>query len=143
MFKEFKTFIARGNVIDLAIAVVIGAAFGKIVTSLVEGIVMPPIGLVLGKVDFTSLFFVLDTTKGVPVSTTIVDLSRAACSGSASSPVRRASSRSDAVPTTVTGSANTTPPRGAAARRTPRPSQSERSAACGPSVSSRSTGRPQ
>ena len=68
MFKEFREFIARGNVIDLAVAVVIGAAFGKIITSLVEGIVMPPIGLILGKVDFASRFYVLDTTKGVPVS---------------------------------------------------------------------------
>jgi large conductance mechanosensitive channel len=68
MFKEFREFIARGNVIDLAVAVVIGAAFGKIVTSLVEGVVMPPIGLILGKVDFASLFYVLDSSKGVPVS---------------------------------------------------------------------------
>ena len=66
--KEFRDFIARGNVIDLAVAVVIGAAFGKIVTSLVEGVVMPPIGLILGKVDFTSLFYVLDSSKGVPAS---------------------------------------------------------------------------
>ncbi len=56
MWQEFKTFIARGNVIDLAVAVVIGAAFGKIVTALVEGIIMPPIGLILAKVDFSSLF---------------------------------------------------------------------------------------
>ncbi len=68
MWKEFKEFIARGNVMDLAIAVVIGAAFGKIVTSLVEGILMPPIGLLLGKIDFSSLFFVLDSSKGVPAS---------------------------------------------------------------------------
>ena len=68
MFKEFKTFIARGNVMDLAIAVIIGAAFGKIVTSLVEGVLMPPLGLALGKVDFSSLFYVLDSTKGVPAS---------------------------------------------------------------------------
>ena len=68
MFKEFKEFIARGNVIDLAVAVVIGAAFTKIVTSLVEGVIMPPIGLLLGKVDFSSLFVVLDSSKGVPVS---------------------------------------------------------------------------
>lgn len=68
MFKEFREFIARGNVIDLAVAVVIGAAFGKIVTTLVEGVVMPPIGLILGKVDFASLFYVLDSTKGVPKS---------------------------------------------------------------------------
>ncbi len=56
MFKEFRDFIARGNVIDLAVAVIIGAAFGKIVTSLVEGIIMPPIGMLLGNVDFTNLF---------------------------------------------------------------------------------------
>ena len=68
MLKEFKEFIARGNVIDLAIAVVIGVAFGKIITSLVEGIIMPPIGLLLGKVDFASLFVVLDHTKGTPAS---------------------------------------------------------------------------
>src|SRR5687767_1101898 len=51
MWKEFKEFIAKGNVIDLAVGVVIGAAFGKIVTSLVEGLIMPPIGMLLGKVD--------------------------------------------------------------------------------------------
>ncbi len=68
MLKEFKEFIARGNVIDLAAAVVIGVAFGKIVTSFVDGIIMPPVGLLLGKVDFSSLFFVLDHAKGQPVS---------------------------------------------------------------------------
>ena len=57
MLREFKEFIARGNVLDLAVAVVIGAAFGKIITSLVEGVIMPPIGLALGKVDFSNLFF--------------------------------------------------------------------------------------
>ncbi len=56
MFKEFKEFIARGNVIDLAVAVIIGAAFGKIVTTLVEGVIMPPIGKALGKADFSNLF---------------------------------------------------------------------------------------
>lgn len=56
MFKEFKEFIARGNVVDLAVAVVIGAAFGRIVTSLVEGVIMPPIGMALGKADFSNLF---------------------------------------------------------------------------------------
>ena len=56
MIKEFREFIARGNVIDLAVAVILGAAFGKIVTSLVEGIIMPPIGLLLGGVDFANLF---------------------------------------------------------------------------------------
>ena len=68
MLKEFRTFIARGNVLDLAVAVIIGAAFGKIVTSLVEGMLMPPLGLVLGKVDFSSLFVILDSTKGTPAS---------------------------------------------------------------------------
>lgn len=56
MLKEFKEFAVRGNVLDLAIGVVIGAAFGKIVTSLVDDIVMPPIGMLLGRVDFTNLF---------------------------------------------------------------------------------------
>lgn len=56
MFKEFKEFIARGNVVDLAVAVVIGTAFGKIVTSFVDGVIMPPIGLALGNVDFSNLF---------------------------------------------------------------------------------------
>jgi large conductance mechanosensitive channel len=56
MIREFKEFISRGNVIDLATAVVIGAAFGKIVDSFVKDIIMPPIGLILGKVDFANLF---------------------------------------------------------------------------------------
>jgi len=56
MLREFKEFIARGNVIDLAVAVVIGAAFGRIIISLVEGVIMPPIGLLLGKADFSNLF---------------------------------------------------------------------------------------
>jgi large conductance mechanosensitive channel len=68
MLKQFKEFIARGNVVDLAVAVVLGAAFGKIITSLVEGVIMPPIGMALGKVDFASLFYVLDKSKGVPAS---------------------------------------------------------------------------
>jgi large conductance mechanosensitive channel len=62
MLKEFRDFVARGNVIDLAVGVVIGAAFGKIVTTLVEGVLMPPIGLALGRVDFSSMFVVLDRT---------------------------------------------------------------------------------
>lgn len=68
MLKQFKAFIARGNVVDLAVAVIMGAAFGKIVTTLVEGLLMPPLGLLLGKVDFASLFYVLDTSKGTPAS---------------------------------------------------------------------------
>lgn len=66
MFKEFKEFIARGNVVDLAVAVVIGAAFGRIITSLVEGVIMPPIGLLLGKADFSNLF--IDLSGQRPVS---------------------------------------------------------------------------
>lgn len=68
MGKEFREFIARGNVVDLAVGVIMGAAFGKIVTTLVEGILMPPLGLVLGRIDFSSLFTVLDTSKGLPAS---------------------------------------------------------------------------
>ena len=56
MFKEFRNFIMRGNVLDLAVAVIIGAAFGKIVTSLVQDILMPPLGLALKNVDFSNLF---------------------------------------------------------------------------------------
>jgi len=59
LLSEFKEFAARGNVIDLAVGVIIGAAFGKIVTSLVEQVVMPPIGLLLGRVDFSELKWVL------------------------------------------------------------------------------------
>ena len=59
MFKEFKEFAMRGNVIDMAVGIVIGAAFGTIVKSLVSDIIMPPIGLLLGKVDFANLFAVL------------------------------------------------------------------------------------
>ncbi len=56
MWKEFREFAMRGNVVDLAVGVVIGAAFGKIVTSLVNDIIMPPLGVILGKVDFSNLF---------------------------------------------------------------------------------------
>jgi large conductance mechanosensitive channel len=66
MLKEFRDFIARGNVLDLAVAVIIGAAFGRIVTSLVEGIIMPPIGMLLGNVDFANLF--IDLSGQHPVS---------------------------------------------------------------------------
>ena len=66
MLKEFREFIARGNVVDLAVAVVIGAAFGRIITSLVEGVIMPPLGLALGRVDFSNLF--IDISGQRPVS---------------------------------------------------------------------------
>jgi large conductance mechanosensitive channel len=59
MFKEFKEFVMRGNVVDMAVGIVIGAAFGAIVQSLVKDVIMPPIGLLLGKVDFTNLFTVI------------------------------------------------------------------------------------
>jgi len=77
MWREFKEFIARGNVIDLAVAVIIGVAFGRIVTTLVDNVIMPPIGLALGKADFSSLFIDLSgqhplsiaeaKAKGLPV----------------------------------------------------------------------------
>jgi len=60
MLKEFKDFAMRGNVVDLAVGVIIGAAFGKIVSSLVEDVLMPPIGRLLGHVDFSGLFLALD-----------------------------------------------------------------------------------
>jgi large conductance mechanosensitive channel len=62
MLKEFKEFVMRGNVMDLAIGIIIGAAFGKIITSFVSDILMPPIGLVLGNVDFANLFINLSHT---------------------------------------------------------------------------------
>lgn len=63
MLKEFREFVTRGNVVDLAVAVVIGAAFGKIVDSLVKDIIMPPIGMILGKVDFSNLYINLDRNE--------------------------------------------------------------------------------
>jgi large conductance mechanosensitive channel len=66
MLKEFKEFAMRGNVLDLAIGIIIGAAFGKIITSFVNDILMPPVGLILGKVDFSNLFINL---SGKPYAT--------------------------------------------------------------------------
>ena len=63
MFKEFKEFAVKGNVVDMAVGIIIGAAFTSIVNSLVNDIIMPPIGLLLGKVDFSSLFLVLKEGK--------------------------------------------------------------------------------
>jgi large conductance mechanosensitive channel len=60
VLKDFKEFAMRGNVMDLAVGVIIGAAFGKIVSSLVEDVLMPPLGQLLGKVDFSGLYFSLD-----------------------------------------------------------------------------------
>ena len=59
MLKDFKAFIMRGNVVDLAVGIVIGVAFGAVVTSFVKDVIMPPVGLALGRVDFTNLFAVL------------------------------------------------------------------------------------
>ncbi|MCL4234799.1 MAG: large conductance mechanosensitive channel protein MscL [Deltaproteobacteria bacterium] len=66
MLKEFKDFAMRGNVLDMAVGIIIGGAFGKIVTSLVNDVIMPPIGLIMGKVDFSNLYVTLmeGTTAG-------------------------------------------------------------------------------
>jgi large conductance mechanosensitive channel len=66
MLKDFKAFITRGNVVDMAVGIIIGVAFGAIVTSLVKDVIMPPIGLALGKIDFSNLAVVLK--QGVPPS---------------------------------------------------------------------------
>lgn len=68
MFKEFREFIKRGNVMDLAVAVILAAAFGKIVATLVEGVIMPPIGMLLGGIDFSNLFHVLGTHPRTPTT---------------------------------------------------------------------------
>lgn len=68
MFKEFKEFAVKGNVIDLAVGLIIGAAFGKIVSSFVSDLLMPPIGLALGKVDFSNLYINLSSTAYTSLS---------------------------------------------------------------------------
>lgn len=68
MFKEFRDFAVKGNMIDLAIGVIIGAAFGAIVSSIVDDIFMPLIGLVIGGIDFSNLFIVLSNPQGIEVS---------------------------------------------------------------------------
>ena len=68
MLKEFKEFIARGNVIDLAVGVIIGGAFGAITTSLVNDVVMPVVGLLLGRIDFANLFVVLGDASQAPTT---------------------------------------------------------------------------
>ena len=67
MLKEFKAFIMRGNVLDLAVGIIIGAAFGSIVKSLVDDVIMPPIGLALGNVDFANLFLLLKEGPKAPL----------------------------------------------------------------------------
>lgn len=71
MVKEFKTFIMRGNVVDLAVGIIIGAAFGKIVSSFVNDVLLPPIGLAVGGVDFTSLKITLQEAVGETAAVTI------------------------------------------------------------------------
>jgi large conductance mechanosensitive channel len=67
MIKEFKDFAVKGNVVDMAVGIIIGAAFGKIVSSLVGDMILPPIGVLLGKVDFSNLAFTLkEATGGLP-----------------------------------------------------------------------------
>src|SRR5881397_265111 len=74
MLKGFRDFIMRGNVIDLAVAVIIGAAFTRVVNSLVDDVIMPPLGLVVGSVDFSNLFLVLrEGTKAVGPYATLAD----------------------------------------------------------------------
>ena len=74
MWKDFRAFIARGNVVDLAVAVVVGGAFGTIVKSVVDDIVMPPLGLLLGRVDFSNIFTVIkDGAKTPPPYATLAD----------------------------------------------------------------------
>jgi large conductance mechanosensitive channel len=74
MLKEFKEFAMRGNVLDLAVGIIIGGAFGTIVKSLVDDVIMPPIGLALGNVDFSDLFLLLkDGTKAAPPYATLAE----------------------------------------------------------------------
>jgi large conductance mechanosensitive channel len=78
MLKEFKEFIMRGSVVDLAVGVIIGGAFGRIVSSLVTDIIMPPIGLLLGNVDFTNLYLVLKSADKVAAGTSLVEAQKIA-----------------------------------------------------------------
>lgn len=73
MIDEFKKFIARGNVLDMAIGIIVGVSFGAIIKSLVDDIMMPPIGLLLGKVDFSNLFLVLKDGKVAGPYLTVAD----------------------------------------------------------------------
>jgi large conductance mechanosensitive channel len=73
MMKEFKDFAVKGNVVDMAVGIIIGAAFGTIVKSLVSDVLMPPIGLMLGNVDFSNLFFVLKDAAGQAPYATVAD----------------------------------------------------------------------
>ena len=83
MLKEFKEFAMRGNVVDLAVGVVLGAAFGKIVTSMVSDVLMPPIGKAMGGVNFADLFIILDPGKTLPNGAPIASLAQAKTAGAA------------------------------------------------------------
>jgi len=73
VIKDFKAFVMRGNVVDMAVGIIIGAAFGSIIQSLVKDVIMPPIGLLLGKVDFSNLFAVLKPGEAVGPYATLAD----------------------------------------------------------------------
>jgi large conductance mechanosensitive channel len=77
MMKEFRDFAMRGNVVDMAVGIIIGAAFGTIVGSLVKDVIMPPIGLALGKVDFSNLFLVLKGGTVPPPYASVADAAKA------------------------------------------------------------------
>lgn len=77
IFKEFKQFAMRGNVVDMAVGVIIGGAFGKIITSMVNDILMPPIGKLLGNVNFSDLFINLEKHKVLPAGVVINSLAKA------------------------------------------------------------------
>ena len=77
MLKEFKEFAMRGNVVDMAVGIIIGAAFGTIVKSLVSDIIMPPIGLLLGKVDFSNLFITLKSAATTGTFATVAEAQKA------------------------------------------------------------------
>ena len=79
MFKEFKAFAMRGNVVDMAVGIIIGASFGSIVKSLVDDIIMPPIGLLLGNVDFSNLYWVMK--EGAAAAAPYVSLGEAKKAG--------------------------------------------------------------
>ena len=83
MLKEFKEFAMRGNVLDMAIGIVIGAAFGKIIASLVDDIIMPPIGKIMGGVNFADLFINLDPSKLAKDGSAIKSLAQAKETGAA------------------------------------------------------------
>ncbi len=83
MLKEFKEFAVRGNVVDMAVGIIIGTAFGKLVSSVVNDVIMPPIGKLLGGVNFADLFINLDPSKTLPGGTPVTSLAQAREAGAA------------------------------------------------------------